>query len=96
MRWEDLDQGAPPTMTVLGTIAIVLVILVLIAAVLTLKIVKQYEQGVVFRLGRVIGAREPGLRLIIPVIDSMHRASSPATTSAWMSRRSPTSGSWTP
>jgi regulator of protease activity HflC (stomatin/prohibitin superfamily) len=62
-------------MTVLGTIAIVLVILVLIAAVLTLKIVKQYEQGVVFRLGRVIGAREPGLRLIIPVIDSMHRVS---------------------
>ncbi len=31
------------------------------------RVVKQYERGVVFRLGRVIGSREPGLRLLIPL-----------------------------
>jgi len=42
---------------------------------MAIKIVKQYEQGVVFRLGRVTGAREPGLRAIIPFVDEMHRVS---------------------
>jgi hypothetical protein len=56
----------------------VLVIIVIAAALLILlasavRIVKQYEQGVLFRLGRVIGVREPGLRLIIPVVDVLRR-----------------------
>ncbi|MFF1614604.1 slipin family protein [Amycolatopsis sp. NPDC058278] len=56
----------------------VLVIVVIAAALLILlasavRIVKQYEQGVLFRLGRVIGVREPGLRLIIPVVDVLRR-----------------------
>ncbi|MEV6873388.1 slipin family protein [Amycolatopsis sp. NPDC051128] len=56
----------------------VLVIIVIAAAVLLLaasavKIVKQYERGVLFRLGRVVGVREPGLRLIIPVVDVLRR-----------------------
>jgi regulator of protease activity HflC (stomatin/prohibitin superfamily) len=39
-----------------------------------LRIVQQYERGVVFRLGRVQGnVREPGLRLIIPIIDVMRK-----------------------
>jgi len=42
---------------------------------LSIKIVQQYERGVVFRLGRVIGERKPGLNLIIPVIDRMPRVS---------------------
>ena len=42
---------------------------------MAVKIVKQYEQGVLFRLGRVLGAREPGLRLIIPFVDVLHRVS---------------------
>jgi regulator of protease activity HflC (stomatin/prohibitin superfamily) len=36
---------------------------------LSARIVKQYEQGVLFRLGRVQGPRNPGFRLIIPFID---------------------------
>ncbi len=36
---------------------------------------QQYERGVLFRLGRVIGSREPGLRLLIPVVDRLHRVS---------------------
>ncbi|MDJ0344725.1 slipin family protein [Streptomyces sp. H10-C2] len=60
-------------MAVLIIIVVVLILLLLLA--LAVKIVKQYEQGVLFRLGRVLGAREPGLRIIIPFIDVMHRVS---------------------
>lgn len=42
---------------------------------LFLKVVKQYEIGVIFRLGRVIDERQPGLRVIIPVIDRMTKVS---------------------
>jgi regulator of protease activity HflC (stomatin/prohibitin superfamily) len=55
-------------------IIIVLTVLLLVLA-LAVRIVKQYEQGVLFRLGRVRGAREPGLRLIIPLVDVMRRVS---------------------
>jgi regulator of protease activity HflC (stomatin/prohibitin superfamily) len=52
-------------------ILIVLAVLLLIAARMSIRIVRQYEQGVLFRLGRVIGVRVPGLRFIIPVIDRL-------------------------
>jgi regulator of protease activity HflC (stomatin/prohibitin superfamily) len=52
-----------------------LVILVLLGVALAVKVIKQYEQGVLFRLGRVLGAREPGLRVIIPFVDVLHRVS---------------------
>ncbi|HSO53457.1 MAG TPA: SPFH domain-containing protein [Actinomycetes bacterium] len=42
---------------------------------LSIRVVKQYEKGVLFRLGRVVGVREPGLRLIIPVLDVLRRVS---------------------
>ena len=42
---------------------------------LSIRVVKQYERGVLFRLGRVVGVREPGLRLIIPVLDVLRRVS---------------------
>jgi len=50
--------------------ALVLVLLFLSSAV---KILNEYERGVVFRLGRVIGSKGPGLILLIPVIDKMIR-----------------------
>jgi len=50
---------------------IVLVVLLLIVAKMAIRIVRQYEKGVLFRLGRVVGIRDPGLRLIIPVIDRL-------------------------
>jgi regulator of protease activity HflC (stomatin/prohibitin superfamily) len=40
-------------------------------AVAAIRIVNEYERGVIFRLGRVIGAKGPGLFLIIPVVDKM-------------------------
>jgi regulator of protease activity HflC (stomatin/prohibitin superfamily) len=54
---------------------VVLVVLVLLGLALSVRIVQQYEKGVLFRLGRVIGVREPGLTLIIPVIDVLRRVS---------------------
>ncbi len=51
-----------------------LAVLLFLLAVFGLRIVQQYERGVVFRLGRVSDkVREPGLRLIIPVIDQMKK-----------------------
>jgi regulator of protease activity HflC (stomatin/prohibitin superfamily) len=49
-------------------IAGALLLMLLFAAI---RIVKEYERGVIFRLGRVIGAKGPGLFFIIPVIDRM-------------------------
>jgi regulator of protease activity HflC (stomatin/prohibitin superfamily) len=56
-------------------IVLIVVLLALIGLALTVKIVKQYEKGVLFRLGRLRGTREPGLRIIIPLVDILHRVS---------------------
>jgi regulator of protease activity HflC (stomatin/prohibitin superfamily) len=62
-------------MSALVTVVVVLVVLVLLGLALSVRIVQQYEKGVLFRLGRVIGVREPGLTLIVPVIDVLRRVS---------------------
>jgi regulator of protease activity HflC (stomatin/prohibitin superfamily) len=55
---------------------IALIILVLFAlAFLAVKVVKQYEQGVLFRLGKVIAVRQAGLTVIIPFVDVLNRVS---------------------
>jgi regulator of protease activity HflC (stomatin/prohibitin superfamily) len=41
----------------------------------SVKVLKEYERGVVFRLGRLIGAKGPGIFLLIPVIDRMTKVS---------------------
>lgn len=56
-------------------VAIVVVLVVLLVAPLSLRIVQQYEEGVLFRLGRVIDVKKPGLRFIVPVIDVLRRVS---------------------
>jgi regulator of protease activity HflC (stomatin/prohibitin superfamily) len=60
---------------VIVIVAVVVVVLALIALSLSLRIVKQYEEGVLFRLGRVVGVRQPGLTLIVPVVDALRRVS---------------------
>jgi regulator of protease activity HflC (stomatin/prohibitin superfamily) len=57
------------------TVLVIAVVLALLVLALALRIVKQYEQGVLFRLGRVIGTRDPGLRAIIPFVDNLRRVS---------------------
>jgi regulator of protease activity HflC (stomatin/prohibitin superfamily) len=49
----------------------VIVIVVFIIIMMAVKIVTEYERGVIFRLGRLVGAKGPGLFLIIPFIDRM-------------------------
>jgi regulator of protease activity HflC (stomatin/prohibitin superfamily) len=53
----------------------VLVLFLLLIAILSsaVKIVQEYERGVIFRLGRLIAAKGPGLFFIIPIIDRMVR-----------------------
>ncbi|MBI4283761.1 MAG: slipin family protein [Chloroflexi bacterium] len=60
-------------MATLITFLIVVVVLVLLP--LTVKIVKQYERGVVLRFGRLVGLRNPGFNLIIPLVDRMTKVS---------------------
>jgi regulator of protease activity HflC (stomatin/prohibitin superfamily) len=62
-------------MKTLIIVAVVVIVLVLIGAAMAVRVVKQYEKGVLFRLGRVQGARQPGLRVIIPFADVLHRVS---------------------
>src|ERR671921_1296306 len=62
-------------MSTLTTIVVVVAVLVLVGLALSVRIVQQYEKGVLFRLGRVIGVREPGLTLIVPLIDVLRRVS---------------------
>ena len=55
---------------------IVLVFVVVVIIGCGVRIINQYERGVVFRLGRVQGQiKEPGLRLIIPIVDQMRKVS---------------------
>lgn len=56
-----------------GALIIVLVILVLLK--MSIYVLREYERGVMFRLGRLVGVRGPGLILIIPFFDRMVRVS---------------------
>jgi hypothetical protein len=61
-------------MVALVVILVALVVAGLIAAGRSLRIVQQYEQGIIFRFGRVLpGTRGPGLTLIRPVGDRMQK-----------------------
>ncbi|MEU2869745.1 slipin family protein [Streptomyces olivoreticuli] len=50
-------------------------LVVLVALAMAARVVKQFEKGVLFRFGRLVGARSPGLRFIIPFVDVLHRVS---------------------
>jgi regulator of protease activity HflC (stomatin/prohibitin superfamily) len=52
-----------------------LIIFIIILAASAIKILREYERGVIFRLGRLIGAKGPGLIIIIPGVDKLLRIS---------------------
>jgi regulator of protease activity HflC (stomatin/prohibitin superfamily) len=56
------------TLVVVGVLAILLFFM-------SVRIVKQYERGVVLRFGRLQGVRDPGIRFIIPIVDVMTKVS---------------------
>jgi len=57
----------------MGYIAIVVLVVLFLGA--AIKVLKEYERGVIFRLGRVIKTKGPGLIILIPVIDKMVKVS---------------------
>ena len=58
-------------MPALGTL-IIIVVLFLMSAI---RVLREYERGVIFRLGRLIGSKGPGLSILIPMIDRMVKVS---------------------
>jgi regulator of protease activity HflC (stomatin/prohibitin superfamily) len=62
-------------MSGLWIVILVLLVIAVIAVLAGVRIVKQYELGVLFRLGRVLGTKQPGLRVIIPFVDVLPRIS---------------------
>ena len=54
---------------------IVIAVLVILFLISAIKIIPEYERAVIFRLGRVIGAKGPGIFILIPIIDKMVRVS---------------------
>jgi len=55
--------------------AVVIVILALFLLSSSIRILREYERGVIFRLGRLVALRGPGLILLIPIIDKMVKVS---------------------
>jgi len=55
----------------------ILAVFVILGLILAsaIRILKEYERGVIFRLGRLIGEKGPGLILLIPIIDKMQKVS---------------------
>ena len=61
-------------LTALTKIIPTLVVVVILAAIIlpqAVRILREYERGVIFRLGKLLGAKGPGLILLIPVVDRM-------------------------
>lgn len=60
-----------PTSSIFGII-IAFIILLLASAI---RVLREYERGVIFRLGRLVGSKGPGLILLIPIVDRMVKVS---------------------
>ena len=54
-------------------LGILLIVIIILSQ--AIKILREYERGVIFRLGRLVGAKGPGLILLIPIVDRMVRVS---------------------
>ncbi|MGC8513616.1 MAG: SPFH domain-containing protein [Acidimicrobiales bacterium] len=62
-------------MTGLVVALVIVAIVALIGIALSLHIIQQYEKAVVFRFGRVVGEKGPGLAVIIPVVNTLRKVS---------------------
>ena len=54
-------------------VVVIVAFLLLIILPAAIKVIYQYESGVVFRLGRLVGTKTPGIRFIIPYVDRMRK-----------------------
>ncbi len=67
---ENILENVETSVTLILLIAVVVLILRM-----AIKIIPEYERGVLFRLGRLVSVRGPGLIIIIPVVDRIYRVS---------------------
>ncbi len=59
----------------MGLPLIVFVLIVLLVVASAIRVLREYERAVIFRLGRLVGVKGPGLVILIPIIDRMVRVS---------------------
>jgi regulator of protease activity HflC (stomatin/prohibitin superfamily) len=62
-----------PALGCVGTPIIIAAIILIFILATAIRILREYERGVIFRLGRLIGAKGPGLIILIPIVDRMVR-----------------------
>jgi len=63
-----------PDLSAFTTILPTVVVVIILAAIIlpqAMRILREYERGVIFRLGKLLGAKGPGLILLIPIVDRM-------------------------
>jgi regulator of protease activity HflC (stomatin/prohibitin superfamily) len=66
-------MGGTAVITAAGFAVLAVIVVVAIAAAASIRILREYERAVVFRLGRLITVKGPGLILLIPAVDRMVR-----------------------
>ena len=62
-------------MEVMGVVVVVVVLFLVIILANAVRILREYERGIIFRLGRLSGVKGPGIILLIPVVDRMVKVS---------------------
>ena len=62
-------------MAIFGGLMVPVILIALLILSSAIKILREYERAVVFRLGRLVGVRGPGLVLLIPIVDKMMKVS---------------------
>ena len=62
-------------MNILSSGVLTIIFFIIIILAYAIRILREYERGVIFRLGRLVGAKGPGLILLIPIVDKMVKVS---------------------
>lgn len=62
-------------MNILGSGLLTIIFFCILIIAYAVRVLREYERGVIFRLGRLIGAKGPGLILLIPIVDKMVKVS---------------------
>ena len=70
---NELISGLMKLFGAAAPVVIIVVVLAVIVLPQALRILREYERGVIFRLGKLIGAKGPGLIFLIPIVDKMVR-----------------------
>jgi regulator of protease activity HflC (stomatin/prohibitin superfamily) len=68
-----MPNNIQDTVTGCGAWWVVLIVAIIILILWAIKIVTEYERGVIFRFGKYVGVRGPGLIIVIPMIEQMRR-----------------------